>query len=266
MQKKWSNTSGKPLSSSEWLTEHHLAKLTERTAFIKQILLNIKPNIIVDLGCGTGLWLEILNDIADSNCEFIGYDTDTSAINEAKQRSKDWGRKITFIQGDFTDYSSLPKADLYLAFNIFSYIEFPDQFLENIRTKLNPKGQLVIRQYDGAALRFGPMKPELRINIENVLFSAVNYSQTFKHYDLDRVYSAIENSRFALKAIDFEIFKRVYPYPEEFLNYYSNTIKWTINYISEKMSKELQQWYEMHIENNNPSYFYEVDLIGTLTR
>jgi len=265
LQKKWNNLSGRPLSSSDWLYEHHIAKLPERTNFIKNLFSNFKPKRIVDLGCGTGLWLELINNTIDFDCEFIGIDSDKLALEEAQKRSVKWNKKVTYIESDFMNIQDLPEADLYLAFNVFSYIKSPSYFIDGIKDKLSQNGKLVIRQYDGAAIRFGPMSHELRINIENVLFNSVNYSQSFKHYDLDRVFEAIENSNFEHKEINFELFKRNSPYPQDFYKYYSNTIKWTINYLNENMSKELQHWYDKHLIESNSSYFYEVDLISILS-
>lgn len=267
MQKKWNNISGRPLSSSDWLQEHHIAKLPERIEFIKKLLIEFKPRIIVDLGCGIGLWLELFKDYIDKDCELIGIDSDKSAIDEAVARSKDWSCKVSFIHCDFIkNYDEIPSADLYLAFNIFSYIEDAAFFIQNLNNKLTHNGKLAIRQYDGAAIRFGPMEQELRLNIENVLFNSVNHSAIFKHYNLDRTYEVIQNSGFKSKNVEFELFHRSSPYPKSFLKYYQNTIKWTINYLSDKMSKELEKWYFMYLEEDNFSYFYEVDLTAILTR
>ncbi len=266
LQKKWSNNSGKALSSTDWLYEHHLAKLPERVEFIKKLLTDFKPKIIVDLGCGIGLWLEIIKDYIDDDCQLIGIDTDINAINEANERSKIWNKKISFIHCDFIkSHENIPKADLFLAFNIFSYINDTDLFVENLRNKLNTNGKLVIRQYDGAAIRFGPMCNQLRINVENTLFNSINNSQIFKHYNLDRIYETIDNSKFGQKEIDFELFYKSSPFPNDFIRYYKNTIKWTINYLSESMKKELTNWYNTYLEGDKNSYFYEVDLVIFLT-
>lgn len=265
MQKKWNNLSGRPLSSSNWLLEHHIAKLPERVEFIKRLFTNFKPKTIVDLGCGTGLWLEVIKDFVSDDCILIGIDSDINAINEAKEKSKKWNQNISFIHKDFINSNDIPNADLYLAFNILSYIDNTNSFIEGLRNRLNHNGKLVIRQYDGAAIRFGPMDHELRINIEKVLFNSINNSEIFKHYNLDRAYDVIEKSSFNQKEIQFELFQRSSPYPEDFLKYYQNTIKWTINYLSANMSKELEKWYKLYLEENNPSYFYEVDLVTILT-
>jgi len=69
------NSSGKPLADANWLEIHHRAKLPERIKFAQK-LATYNPKKIVDLGCASGLWLELLNQILPNDCEFIGIDSD----------------------------------------------------------------------------------------------------------------------------------------------------------------------------------------------
>lgn len=263
--KKTNNSSGKPLSSSKWLLEHHIAKLKERKEFLEKILVDIKPRVIVDLGCATGLWLELANDIVDENCELIGVDLDKNAIVEAKKRSKKWNRKVSFIHNDFTNIDNLPSADIYFAFNVFSYVQNSDALLEKIRLKLNDNGKLILRQYDGAGIKFGPMEHKLRLSIEKALFNSLCKSEFFKHYDLDRIYDAVDNSKFTIKNVDLELFKKTSPYTKNFLTYFNNTINWTSNYLDDNNQKKILNWHSLHLKKGRPSYFYEVDLVAILT-
>ena len=91
------NSSGKPLADTTWLEKHHRAKIPERQAFAKR-LATLNPKRIVDLGCATGLWLELLNQTLPNNCEFIGIDTDENSLDIAAKRSKSWDRKSSFLQ------------------------------------------------------------------------------------------------------------------------------------------------------------------------
>ena len=70
----------------------------------------------------------------------------------------------------------------------FSYIEDANAFINIIKSKINNDGSFVIRQYDGATMRFGPMSYEDRNYIEDSLFNAVGDSKQFRHYDIDRIY------------------------------------------------------------------------------
>lgn len=266
MSQKWYNESGKPLSSSDWLYHHHQAKLDERAAFAKKLFKN-SPKTIVDLGCGSGLWLDLLDKIAPKECEFIGVDQDQIILSQAKILSKKWKRKSSFYSYDFEQTENLPKADIFMIFNIFPYIKEPSIFLENIKSKLNPNGLLAIRQYDGAALRFGPLTHKHRLIIDNALYSSIGLSEQFHHYDMDRIFETIHKSPFQYKDIDFELYKRISPFEESFIKYYQNTVEWTMQYISENAHKILVNWYEKYVLNHheNDAYFFEVDLTAILS-
>ncbi len=96
----WSNETGKPLSSFNWLSAHHRAKLPERTTFA-QVLSQLKPDSIVDLGCGAGLWLSLLDKCMPSTCDFIGIDVDECALEIAQEQASSWQRNTTFLKLDF---------------------------------------------------------------------------------------------------------------------------------------------------------------------
>ena len=265
MQSKWYNSSGQPLSSSQWLENHHKAKLPERTAFAKTILKDFNPKRIIDLGCGTGLWLDLFNKVVPYDCEFIGVDTNSDSITEAQHKSKLWNRKSQFITCDmFHELEEIPNGDLFLAFNVFPYIPNPEIFIEAIQSKMNNGAKFAIRQYDGDTMRFGPMPSETRLSMDNSLYSAVGHSQQFHHYDLDRVYTMINQSSFNSKNILFETFQRNTPFPNDFINYFEGTIEWNISYLSEYDAEKLREWYDLY-KNNSSSYFVEVDLTAILS-
>jgi hypothetical protein len=98
--------------------------------------------------------------------------------------------------------------------------------------------------------------------------ASVAGSGQFKHYDLDRVFKSIASSPFDTKAIDFEVFRRVAPYPPEFQSYLLNTIEWTRRYISDEARARLDAWYLTTRHGSTtgaPSYFMEVDLVAWLS-
>ena len=265
MQSKWYNSSGQPLSSSEWLRDHHKAKLLDRKEFIKRICKDYNPKRIIDLGCATGLWLDLFDEFAPKNCEFIGIDTDKNSIAEAEKKSKSWNRKSQFIVCDIVNETDkIPEGDLFLAFNMFSYITNAKVFLETIQSKMSINSKLVIRQYDGNTIRFGPMKSKDRLSMDNSLYSAIGTSQQFHHYDLDRVYSIINHSSFNNKNIAFETFQRSAPFHNDFIDYFQGTIEWYTYYLSEYDAEKLQKWYKLSKEQTN-TYFLEVDLTAILS-
>lgn len=257
------NSTGKPLADATWLENHHRAKIPERTAFAQR-LLNIHPKRIVDLGCATGLWLELLNSIFPDDCEFIGIDSDKASLNMAIQRSESWKRKVSFMLLNLEEDAALiPPADLTLAFNIFPYIQNLDSFI-NFLSSRSPRGTLAIRQYDGASIRFGPMSTSDRQLLETDLRVATESSQKFRHYDMDRTFNAIRNSKYSNIDYGFELFERTSPFSEDFVPYYIGTMEWTYQHLSERTSEKFKKWIDedSHLSNR---YFYEVDLVALLS-
>ncbi len=260
---KQENSSGTPLANSNWLENHHIAKLPERTAFARK-LVKLCPKRIVDLGCATGLWLELLNSLMPNDCEFIGIDSDEESLNLAANRSSTWKRNISFIHLDIEkDASLIPPSDLTLAFNVFPYIQDLDKFIYILSSRI-PQGILAVRQYDGAAIRFGPMETAVRQKMENDLRVSTESSQKFYHYDLDRVFAALHKSLYKHSDYKFELFERTSPFDEDFIPYYNQMLDWTAQNISEISAHNLEKWI---INNNQLSdrYFYEVDLVALLS-
>ncbi len=257
------NASGKPLADALWLENHHRAKLPERTAFAQK-LADLHPKRIVDLGCASGLWLELLDKLLPNDCEFIGIDSDNDILKIAKDRSKNWNRKTSFIQLDIeSEALSIPSSDLTLAFNIFSYIQDLGKFI-NILANRIPRGILAVRQYDGASIRFGPMNTATRQKMEVDLRIATENSKKFYHYDLDRAFSVLRNSSYDNMEYSFELFERTSPFDSEFLPYYNQTLEWTCQHLSEVSAERLKEWMSLDPQLSN-KYFYEVDLIALLS-
>lgn len=257
------NSTGKPLANAKWLENHHRAKIPERTLFAKK-LVEMHPKKIVDLGCASGLWLELLNEILPVECEFIGIDSDNESLQIAIQRSKSWRRKISFMQLDIEkEASKIPASDITLAFNIFPYINDIDAFIDALASR-TPRGILAVRQYDGASIRFGPMPTSERQKLESDLRVATENSQKFRHYDLDRTFTALRNSTYIEKNYYFELFERSSPFNDDFIPYYKGTLDWTCQFLSEASAEFLKKWMDEdpHMLNR---YFYEVDLVALLS-
>lgn len=257
------NSVGKPLANANWLQAHHNAKLPERIAFAK-MLAELTPKSIVDLGCATGLWLEVLNEYMPEDCEFVGIDADDEVLRIASEKSKKWKRKVTFLKMDLEkDVCRIPSSDITLAFNIFPYIQNLDNFL-NILSNRVPKGKLIVRQYDGASIRFGPMPTAERQRMESDLRLSTEGSQKFKHYDLDRTFSSIYRSNYTNIKCSFELFERTSPFPESFIPYYNGTLDWTLQNLSESSATKLKKWINQGDQLSN-RYFFEVDLVAILS-
>jgi SAM-dependent methyltransferase len=212
------NHTGRPLSSPGWLEAHHRAKLPERQRFAA-MLAQLGPRRVVDLGCATGLWLDLLDPLLPPACEFVGFDSDPKSLTLAEERSTKWSRNATFEVCDIdANIESIPTADLTLVFNVIPYLQDPAKLFASLAER-RERGAVAVRQYDGAALRFGPMETEVRALIEASLRSSVGASSQFRHYDLDDVFSLLQECRLTRRKIAFELFERTTPFPDDFVAY-----------------------------------------------
>lgn len=259
----WYNTSGKQLSSIDWLILHHKAKFEERKAFIKKHIKDSDKKIL-DLGCGPALWLELIDSVANNDCEFIGVDIDINTLKYAQNKASTWNRKTTFINCDIEkDIENLEKVDVILVFNMFSYIKKPEVFLMKLYNLLNPGGRIIIRQYDGGTLRIGPMAEELRRTIDNSLLASLSSSKEFHHYDMDRVYKIVQDSPIPNKEFYLELYQKVSPYTITVEKYIEENMNWIKNYVSDYAKEKISDWLDTQFKNY--SYFIEVDLVVILS-
>lgn len=261
----WYNEIGKPLSSPGWLEVHHKAKLPERTLFAQRML-EKRPKTIVDIGCGTGLWLDLLNYNDKSDATYIGIDSDPYSVEIAASKAVSWNRKWDYSVKDIdSEKFNCPDADLIIAFNVFPYLDNARALLSSLKKALRPGGLLVVRQYDGALLRFGPLDQRKRSSIENSLQSSLLSSQQFSHFDLDRIYQLISLSNFDSKKFEFEIYQRYSPYDKFSLEYTKNMLKWTSQNTNVYSGNYIADFLDKIESAENISYFVEFDFVAWLS-
>jgi SAM-dependent methyltransferase len=263
----WRNSSGRPLSSVEWLEIHHRAKLPERTAFVKKIL-ERRPKTIVDLGCGPGLWLGLIDQYAAADCELVGIDSDRSTLSIARAVSRGWDRTVAFMEIDIVgDADAIPEADVFLAFNIFPYLQNSEALLAVLRSKLRPNGTVIVRQYDGSLLRLGPQAQRERSIIDDSLQASVLGSHQFRHYDMDRVFELARVSGFDQVEVDFEMYRRFAPFDAATLGYIRGTIEWEKSLVSDVASSLLETWLKSYVDGRlrDDAYVVTIDLVAFLS-
>lgn len=268
MDTNWRNSVGLPLSGDDWLLIHHNAKKQERLAFAKKMIQDSDVKSVVDLGCGTGLWLDTFAQVLPHSSNLTGVDLDENSIKSARSKSNTWAQNANFILADFTNNRfNLPEAEIYLAFNVFGYVSEPLKTLKKLKSQLPTNSQLIIRQYDGSALRFGPMEHSSRLSIDTSLYAGVGASRQFHHYAADRVFSAIFDAEFKATNTYLDTYSVKSPYSAEQLLYIRNMLDWTSQQISEVDIDKLDTWAQTYLsdKNSNNSYFYETDFVAVVS-
>jgi ubiquinone/menaquinone biosynthesis C-methylase UbiE len=116
----------------------------EQEAKIKAALMDLtlkKEEIILDVGCGTGL---LFPHLATKIKLVIGVDVSSSIVNQAKKRAKEYGNTALVI----SDADHLPflneTFDAVLAITLLQNMSKPDQTLNEIKRVTKQTSRIVI--------------------------------------------------------------------------------------------------------------------------
>jgi cytosine/adenosine deaminase-related metal-dependent hydrolase/ubiquinone/menaquinone biosynthesis C-methylase UbiE len=95
---------------------------------------------VVDLGCGTGRWLQILRSAAPRS--LLGIDSSPEMLRQARRKLNGAAR---LVHGDGSSVSLAPaSADLVLGSFLLSYVEEAQRLLFNARAALRENGSLFL--------------------------------------------------------------------------------------------------------------------------
>ena len=103
---------------------------------------------ILDLGCGTGKQIFTLAGLVAPAGSILGLDISKEAVNEVNQRAKKAKlSQVRAIAGDLDECPKLlknSKFDLIISTYAIYYAQSVKQLLRDLKTQLNPKGQIFI--------------------------------------------------------------------------------------------------------------------------
>lgn len=161
------NECGLPLNAIEWLETHHQSKVFERRCMIRDLQLK-KGSLVVDAGCGPGLWTPLLAKAIGPHGQIIGVDMSPEALITAQHRSTGtWYRHQ--VQYKLANLEHLPieygQADIIFSANVSQYLADPVSTFAAMGPYLTQGGQLVIKDIDFGTMRFSNIDPELQARV-----------------------------------------------------------------------------------------------------
>ncbi|WP_165423467.1 methyltransferase domain-containing protein [Ktedonosporobacter rubrisoli] len=161
------NECGLPLNAIEWLETHHHSKAGERACMIRDLHLK-QGGLVVDAGCGPGLWTPLLAEAIGPDGRIIGVDISAEALVTAKKRSiNTWYRHQ--VQYKRASLEQLPlaygRADSIFSANVSQYLLDPVATFAAMGPYLAPGGRLIIKDMDLGTLRFYNVDPALQARV-----------------------------------------------------------------------------------------------------
>jgi ubiquinone/menaquinone biosynthesis C-methylase UbiE len=150
------NECGLPLNAIEWLETHHRSKAFEREQMIRDLSLK-KGCLLVDAGCGPGLWTPLLVKAIGPHGRVLGVDISPEALVTAQRRSSGtWYRH--HVQYKLAGLEHLPleygQADVIFSANVSQYLADPVSTFAAMGPYLTQGGRLVIKDIDFGTMHF----------------------------------------------------------------------------------------------------------------
>jgi len=161
------NECGLPLNAIEWLVTHHQSKASERGQMIRD--LQLKPGcLVVDAGCGPGLWTPLLAQAIGSTGQIIGIDISPEALVTAQRRSTNkWYRRQ--VQYKRASLEQLPiergSVDNIFSANVSQYLSDPVATFASMGPYLVDGGRLVVKDIDFGTMHFSTIDPQLQARV-----------------------------------------------------------------------------------------------------
>lgn len=131
--------------------------------------LHLRPgSLVVDAGCGPGLWTPLLAKAIGPAGRIIGVDISAEALVTAQQRSQDkpYHRQVQYKRAPM-EQLPLPRgsANVIFSANVSQYLPDPSATFAAMGQYLKCGGQLVIKDIDFGTMRFHNIDTTLQAHV-----------------------------------------------------------------------------------------------------
>ena len=123
----------------------HDVEYEKRAGYLEKLFdihLNKKPELIADVGCGTGT---ICNILCERGYDMIGIDSSYDMLNVAQEKSN--GKSILYLNQDMTEFELYGTVDVILcmldSLNYLTEDGQIDKFFSLCKNYLNPEGIVI---------------------------------------------------------------------------------------------------------------------------
>ncbi|MGB8348355.1 MAG: methyltransferase domain-containing protein [Ktedonobacteraceae bacterium] len=232
------NERGLPLNAVDWLATHHQSKIVERRQMVQNLNLR-RGSMVIDAGCGPGMWTPLLAEAIGPEGRIIGVDISIEALITARQRNRAawYCHLVEYKQAALEQLPVAPgTADAIFSANVSQYLPQPVETFAAMGRYLADGGRLIIKDIDFGTMRFHNIDAALQARI----------LQARECWELARVVEgfAFEDSWVGsklagyLRAAGYEQVQersyriaRHYPLPADFRQYLQGIAEW---FVSEK--------------------------------
>jgi len=253
------NECGLPLNAVDWLETHHQSKFVERRQMVQNLNLR-RGSLLIDAGCGPGMWTPLLAEAIGSEGHIIGVDISIEALITARQRSRDaWYRHLVeYKQAALEQLPVTPgTADTIFSANVSQYLPQPVETFAAMGRYLANDGRLIIKDIDFGTMRFHSIDAALQARVlqarerweqarvaEGFAFEDSWVGSKLAGYLREAGYKQVQERSYRIV--------RHYPLPADFRQYLQGIAEW---FVSEKApylaSGDITHWLHCFLDERH---------------
>jgi len=273
------NIEGLELLDLNWLLDHHEAKAAHRQQVVNA--LNLNPGeVVIDLGCGPGLWSRMLAEKVAPTGKVIGIDYDERYLNYAQRQLKDepLAECIEYRHGDFVQMTIADKGnDFIFSSGCSPYIKDIEAFLLKQKQLVKPGGRVADRSWDDSLFLFHPIDLDLSTKLIAAVAKAAQNRPAHAYFD--NYFGRKSNGLFkqlGFQEVTTQAFgvQQTAPLSDATKRYISGNAEWYAKVATPYLSEaERTQWLACFDANSaqyvldRPDFYYcmlEILTIGTV--
>lgn len=254
---------GLELTTVEWLLDHHKTKLHERRETVDNF--NLKPgDVVLDLGCGPGLWTHLLAEKVKPNGRVVGLDFSQNLIKCAMENLKNdpLSKIIEFRKENFYDISFEENTFDFIFFgNCFAYISDYFKVLEEMKRVTKKGGRIAAKDFDGALFIVHPIEPHLSLKILTAAAQVLKENpleHQFNNFIGRKMHGLFLQAGFKDVSTTSHAIQKLSPLTPEAKRYITGNAEWHAKIGSPYLSEEdLKQW-RAHFDPNSDNYILDL--------